>query len=109
MSYVTVARVVELDQAKPLAVDLDDELSVALVLHGTEVYAIEDQCSHGKVALSEGDVVGATIECYLHGSTFDLATGRPLNLPATSPVRVFPCRIQGGDVQIDVSAPTTIH
>ena len=35
--------------------------------------------------LYKGDVVGGTIECYLHGSTFDLATGRPLNLPATMP------------------------
>ena len=82
MSFVTVARVVELDQAKPLAVD---------------------------VALSEGDVVGGTIECYLHGSTFDLATGRPLNLPATAPVRVFACRVEGDDVQIDVDAPTPIY
>ncbi len=107
MSFVTIASVTELDPDKPLAVDVDDELSVALVLHGTEVYAIENECSHGKVRLSEGDVVGGTIECYLHGSTFDLATGRPLNVPATAPVRVFACRVEGGDVQIDVDATTT--
>ena len=32
------------------------------------------------------------IECYLHGSRFDLRTGEPLGLPATEPVAVYPCR-----------------
>lgn len=107
MSFVTVAQVTELAEDKPLAVDVDGQLSVALVLHHGRVYAIEDECSHGKVRLSEGDVAGRTVECYLHGSTFDLETGRPLNLPATAPVRVFPCRIEGEDVQVDVDTTTT--
>jgi len=107
VSYTTVAHVTELNEDKPLAVDVNDDLSVALVLHHGRVYAIEDECSHGKVKLSDGDVEDSTIECYLHGSTFDLETGRPLNLPATTSVRVFPCRIEGEDVQIDVTTPTT--
>ncbi len=107
MSFVTVARADELSENIPLAVDVDDDLSVALVLHGGKVFAIEDECSHGNVQLSEGDVEDSTIECYLHGSTFDLETGRALGLPATQPVRVFPCRIDGGDVQVDVSSTTT--
>ena len=31
--------------------------------------------------LSEGDVEGCTIECWLHGSRFDLRTGKPTGLP----------------------------
>ncbi|AQP44139.1 Rieske (2Fe-2S) protein [Tessaracoccus flavus] len=107
MSLVAVCKVSELEADKPLPVDVDDDLTVAIVLHGERIYAIEDQCSHGNVPLSEGDVVDDTIECYLHGSTFDLATGRALNLPATAPVRVFACSTDGDDVFIDVSAPTT--
>ena len=40
-------------------------------------------CSHAEVALSEGDVTDCQIECWLHGSMFDLRTGKPTNLPAT--------------------------
>ena len=72
-----------------------------------ELFAVEDECSHGKVPLSEGDVVDCTIECYLHGSTFDLRTGRAMNLPATQPVRVFPVLIDGDDVQVDPDNPLT--
>ncbi|WP_040284531.1 Rieske (2Fe-2S) protein [Tessaracoccus massiliensis] len=107
MSLQAVCKVSDLEADKPFPVDIDDDLSVAIVLHGEKVYAIEDECSHGKVALSEGDVVDDTIECYLHGSVFSLETGRPLNLPATEPVRVFECRIDGDDVLIDVDATTT--
>ena len=49
-----------------------DGLDVAVVRHGDEVFAIEDECSHAAVALSEGDVDDCTIECWMHGSRFDL-------------------------------------
>ena len=107
MSFVAVAKLDELTADRPLAVDVGDDLTVALVLHGEKVFAIEDECSHGNVPLSEGDVEDETIECYLHGSRFDLNTGRPLSLPATAPVRVFECRIDGDDILIDVDATTT--
>ena len=107
MSRRAVCKVSDLTVDIPFPVDIDDDLSVAIVQHGDRIYAIEDQCSHGNVPLSEGEVVDDTIECYLHGSVFDLATGRPLNLPATEPVRVFECRIDGDDILIDVTAATT--
>ena len=54
--------------------------------------------------LSEGDVEGCTLECYLHGSRFDLRTGRPLGLPAIDPVPVYRCRVAGDDVLVDLDA-----
>ena len=61
---------------------------VAVVRSDGEVYAIHDVCSHANVALSEGEIEDQTIECWLHGSRFDLVTGRPTGLPATHP---YPC------------------
>ncbi|MEZ5085894.1 MAG: non-heme iron oxygenase ferredoxin subunit [Tessaracoccus sp.] len=107
MTFVTVAEVSELTDDLPLAVDVDDELTVAIVRHNGGLYAIEDECSHGNVPLSEGDVEDGSIECYLHGSRFDLATGAVLNLPATEPVRVFPVRIDGDFIQVDPELTTT--
>lgn len=68
---------------------------LAIVLTEGEVYAIDDRCSHADVSLSEGDVEGCFIECWLHGSQFDLRTGEPTCLPATEPVAVFATRIDG--------------
>lgn len=105
MTFQAVADVDEVTADRPLAVDIDDELAIAIVLHRGEYFAITDECSHGKVPLSEGEVADGTIECYLHGSVFSLLTGRPLCLPATEPVRVFPCRVEGNAIEVDIDNP----
>ena len=84
-----------------------DGVDVAIVRTNDEVFAIRDECSHASIALSEGDVDadGCEIECWLHGSRFDLRTGKPTGLPATEPVHVYPCRVDSGEVLIDVHHP----
>ena len=72
-----------------------------------DLHAISDICSHGQVSLSDGEVDGRTIECWLHGSTFDLRTGAPLSLPATRPVPVYPLTLDGDRVLVDVD--TTLN
>ena len=109
MTWRAVAPLEELTENLPLAVEVDsdggEEVPVALVQHEGEYFAIHDVCSHGQVPLSEGDVEDCSIECYLHASTFDLRTGRALNLPATQPVPVYPCRVVGSDLEVDVDNP----
>ena len=53
--------------------------------------------------LSEGDVYDGVVECYMHESEFDLATGRPLCLPATEPVTTFEVRVHDGIVEVGLS------
>ena len=72
-----------------------------------ELHAINDICTHGQVSLSDGEVEGTTIECWLHGSTFDLRTGEALSLPATQPVAVYPLTLDGERVLVDVD--TTLN
>ena len=73
---------------------------VSLVLTEKQVFAIYDVCSHSAVSLSEGEVDGCTVECWLHASRFDLRTGRPLDPPATRPVPVYPVQIEDGSVYV---------
>ena len=69
-----------------------------------ELHAISDVCSHGQVSLSDGEVEGRTIECWLHGSRFDLTTGKALGPPAVRPVPVYPLTVDGARVLVDVDA-----
>lgn len=80
-------------------------LELAIVHSNGNFYAIYDECSHAQIPLSEGDVGDGEIECYLHGSRFDLRTGKPIGLPATEPVPIYRCVVEGSDVLVDVSAP----
>ncbi len=71
------------------------------------LHAISDVCTHGAVSLSDGEVDGCTVECWLHGSRFDLRTGAPIGLPATRPVPVYPVTVDGERVLVDVDTPVT--
>ncbi len=88
------------------AVDVDG-VDVAIVRVGDEVFAIRDACSHASIALSEGDVdvAACEIECWLHGSRFNLRTGEPTGLPAYEPVPVYPCKVDGDIVVVDLANP----
>ena len=77
---------------------------VCLARSGGQVYALDDVCSHADVALSEGDVEGGKIECWLHGSLFDLATGAPTGLPAVKPVPTYPVTVEGDDVLVQMES-----
>ena len=77
---------------------------VCIARSGGSVFAISDICSHADVALSEGDVEDGKIECWLHGSLFDLATGEPSGLPATRPVPTFPVTVEGDDVLVQMES-----
>ena len=92
--------------------DLPEEGAIRVELAGTpvcvarsggEVFAVNDLCSHADVSLSEGDVEDGQVECWLHGSRFDLHSGRPTGLPATKPVPVYPVKIEGDDVFVAVT------
>jgi 3-phenylpropionate/trans-cinnamate dioxygenase ferredoxin subunit len=104
MAFERVCALVEVPENGALRVELAD-VDVAVVNVEGQLYALEDRCSHADVPLSEGDVElngsAPTIECFLHGSCFDLRTGEPTNLPATEPVDVYPVRVEGEDVFVD--------
>jgi 3-phenylpropionate/trans-cinnamate dioxygenase ferredoxin subunit len=91
---------------------LPDETVVGVTAGGTLValarvagtwHAVEAWCTHAECPLSDGWLEGAAIRCPCHASLFDLATGAPLEGPADEPVRVFPARVAGERVEIELS------
>jgi len=101
MTFHPVASLDDLAEGFPSKVDVDG-VPVCLVRAQGEVFAINDICSHGQVSLSEGEVDDGEIECWLHGSRFDLRTGEAKSLPATEPVAVYPVKVEAGKVLVDV-------
>lgn len=103
MTAVPAAALVDVPDGGVLAVEVDG-VGVALVRVGEEVYAVRDECSHAAIPLSEGEVEGCEIECWLHGSRFDVRSGKALNLPATEPIATFQTTIEGDTVMVDLSS-----
>ena len=104
MSAVKAVSLHELDDDKPVETNVDGT-DIVLVRTEGDVFAISALCSHAAVPLVDGDVEKCALECYMHGAMFDLRTGKPLSLPATEPVPVYPVTIDGDDVLVDVDNP----
>ena len=75
-------------EGKPMKI-MVDTTPVCLVKIKEEVFAVEDTCSHSKASLSEGELNGYRIECWLHGAEFDLRTGEAVVPPAVAPLKRF--------------------
>jgi 3-phenylpropionate/trans-cinnamate dioxygenase ferredoxin component len=81
-----------------------EDLEIGVFNCAGTVFAIEDRCSHDDGPLVEGemDEADCTVECPRHGSRFDLATGKPLTLPAYAPVDTFAVRVEGDLITLEV-------
>jgi 3-phenylpropionate/trans-cinnamate dioxygenase ferredoxin component len=102
-SYQRACSLADLPEEGAIGVEVDGT-PVAIVRAEGEIFALYDVCSHEEIPLSEGEIYDHTVECWLHGSCFDLRTGKPTGPPATRPVPTYPVRTEGGDVYVALSA-----
>ena len=84
---------------KPIAIVVDGT-PVCVVKVADEVFAVADTCTHSDASLSEGEVTGNKIECWLHGAEFDLKTGKALTPPATESLKTFNVKRNGNQLTI---------
>ena len=84
---------------KPVAIEVDG-VAVCVARIGDEVFAVEDTCTHSEASLSEGEITGTKIECWLHGAEFDLRTGQALTPPASAALKTFKVEVNGNQVVV---------
>jgi nitrite reductase/ring-hydroxylating ferredoxin subunit/uncharacterized membrane protein len=73
---------------------------ILLVRRGQRIFAMAETCSHFSGPLSEGKLVGGSIECPYHASRFALEDGRVINGPAVHPQPCLEVRVRGGQIEV---------
>ncbi len=86
-------------EGKPVAIDVNGT-AVCVARVGDEVFAVADTCTHSDASLSEGEISGFKIECWLHGAEFDLRSGAALTPPATQALQSFKVQRNGNQLVI---------
>jgi 3-phenylpropionate/trans-cinnamate dioxygenase ferredoxin subunit len=99
--FVTVCSLGELPDQGTFGVEVNGTPLVIVRSEG-EVYALDEFCTHEEVSLVDGEIYDHTVECWLHGSCFDLRSGKPTGPPATKPLSTYQVRIDGDDVLVAV-------
>jgi len=74
-----------------------------LICHTADgFFAIEDTCTHDDGPLADGWLEGDAIECPRHGARFDVKTGKVLCLPAAVPIKSYPVKIEGDEIEVSI-------
>jgi 3-phenylpropionate/trans-cinnamate dioxygenase ferredoxin subunit len=109
VSFELVGPAADIAKGTVISVEIADVEIAVVHADDDNFYAVRDECSHASVALSEGEVDGCTLECWLHGSRFDLRTGEPTGLPAIEPVAIFPVEIRDGDIYVSTTPSNGVN
>ncbi|NUR98533.1 MAG: bifunctional 3-phenylpropionate/cinnamic acid dioxygenase ferredoxin subunit [Kribbellaceae bacterium] len=102
MTWTRICTIDEVPDAEGRRFELDG-IAVAIFNVDGEFFAANDVCTHGESSLSEGYVEpDCSVECIAHMARFSLRTGAVLAPPATLPIKVYPTRVDGGDVLVQL-------
>ena len=101
MAWIRVASLSEVEDKKMADCEVLGE-EIALYWVDDTVYATHNVCTHAFARLSEGFLDGDCIECPIHQAMFNVKTGEAVAPPAYTAVKTFPCRIEGGDILVDI-------
>ncbi len=99
MGYKAIAKLDQLIEGK-IHIFSTRNFDIALVNRNGNIYAFEDICSHDGGNISEGVLDGEKVICPRHFAEFDILTGKPLCMPATQAIAIFPVRIMNGMVEV---------
>ncbi len=76
---------------------------IAIVRAAGALHALDNVCTHQYALLSDGYVEDGCIECPLHQGKFELATGNAMCAPVTEPVKVYPVKVEGGRILVELA------
>lgn len=107
LNWEPIAAVDELISGDRKSVFIDD-IPALLIRLGDQYFAVEDLCTHDGQPLTDGPLEGQAIICPRHGAKFDLATGQPLCMPATSPIQTFLVDVRVDGIYAAVGSPDAV-
>ena len=99
--WTTVCRREQVNADNPLGAEVDGTAVGIYEVEG-QLHALEDICPHASANLSEGFIEGCEVECPLHAAVFDIPSGKYLRGEICRDLRVFPVRVVGIDIQVQI-------
>ena len=100
-SYLFAAKLNDVAPGTMFRVELEGKRILLANVEGT-IHACDEMCTHEDFSLALGALQGNCLKCSLHGSRFDLLTGKPLDEPADEDLRIYPVRIEGDSILVDI-------
>jgi len=105
-SFTRVADTSEVPAGKMKMVKIKDE-EILIVNVDNTFYAVANSCTHKGGDLSKGSLEGKIVTCPVHGSRFDVTTGKNVYGPKlymfrgnTGDLKKYELRVEGTSIQV---------
>lgn len=95
------ADVSDLEDREPYPVDVAGE-EIALVSMDSEIFAVNNICTHEYACLSDGYVEDDRIVCPLHLAEFDIRTGAVVEEPAETDLATYSVIINDDKIYVRI-------
>ena len=94
--FQRVATLTDLPEQHPIGKSLANGEKIVLIRFGSEVYAIQECCSHADFPMEDGEIVDDyVIECAVHAAQFDVRDGSVIAEPAWEPLQTYDVKVEG--------------
>ena len=93
----------DIDQDDVIRFDHDGRTFALYRTEDDRFFATDGLCTHEKVHLSGGLVMGTIIECPKHNGRFDFTSGKAKGAPVCVDLATYPVKIEDGRVMIQLA------
>ncbi|CAN7622849.1 MocE family 2Fe-2S type ferredoxin [Paenibacillus sp. LjRoot153] len=100
--WIPVCAAEDIDEEDVIRFDYGERTYAIYRSDDGEYFATEGFCTHGKVHLSGGLVIGKTIECPKHNGRFDYTTGQAKRVPVCVNLKTYLLKMESGYVYINI-------
>ena len=101
-NWVEVCQVGDIDEEDVMRFDQGDRTFAIYRSPDDRYFATEGECTHEKVHLADGLVMGEIIECPMHNGRFNYTTGAARGAPVCVALKTYPVKVEDGAVLIDL-------
>jgi 3-phenylpropionate/trans-cinnamate dioxygenase ferredoxin subunit len=102
MDWIETCLVEDIEEEDLIRFDYKDRSFAIYRTEDDKVYATDGFCTHEKIHLENGLVMGNTIECPKHNGRFDFTTGEPKRAPICKALKTYPVKVEDGKIFIKI-------
>ncbi len=101
MGFIKLASINDVKPNIVLGLEINNKKILLAQVNGN-YYALDNKCTHMGCQLSKGKVLGETVICPCHGSTYDLKTGNFVKGPPKKPEPTYELKVENNDILINL-------
>lgn len=97
--FIKLANIDDLEEGNMRCITVHGRGILLANIDGT-FYATDEMCTHEDARLCTGSLKNEYVKCPLHGSRFNLKTGKVVDEPADEDLRTYPLQIKANQILI---------